>query len=59
MVCLPRDRAGIDLDDERLLSIGRDVLKQEASELLRVADEMGQEIVKAARVIHCSKGRIV
>lgn len=59
MVCLPRDRAGIDLDDERLLSIGRDVLKQEASELLRVADEMGQEIVKAARVIHCSKGRLV
>jgi arabinose-5-phosphate isomerase len=59
MVCLPRERAGIELDDERLLSIGRNVLEQEALELSRKANELGIELVKAARTIHCSKGRLV
>ncbi|WP_286846225.1 MULTISPECIES: KpsF/GutQ family sugar-phosphate isomerase [unclassified Aminobacterium] len=59
MVCLPRERAGIDLDDACLLQIGRKVLQQEAQELNKAAGRLGSELVKAARLIHDCKGRLV
>ncbi|HOC81719.1 MAG TPA: KpsF/GutQ family sugar-phosphate isomerase [Synergistales bacterium] len=59
MVSLPRERDNVDLDDERLLEVGRRVLRMEAEEILRAVARVGQELVEAARIISRCEGRLV
>jgi len=59
VVSLPRERDNKDLDDERLLEVGRRVLRMEAEEILRAVARVGQELVEAARIISRCEGRLV
>lgn len=59
MVCLPWEREGRPLSDENLLEAGKNILRSEASEILRAADRAGAEFVRAARIIHGLRGRLV
>ncbi len=56
---LPSDRQPEQLSDGRLLEAGRQVLRHEADELIRAADRVGDELVRAARIIEACRGRIV
>ena len=56
---LPCERAGELRADEELLSAGRELMRTEASEILRAADAMGPELVQAARMIYDCAGRVV
>ncbi|HOJ43662.1 MAG TPA: KpsF/GutQ family sugar-phosphate isomerase [Syntrophorhabdaceae bacterium] len=42
-----------------ILEIGREVLKKEASALLRVMDEIGEEFEKVVEILHKCTGRVV
>jgi len=59
MVSLPRERVNVDFDDEKLLEVGRRVLRMEAEEIVRAAARVGGELVEAARIIGRCKGRLV
>lgn len=56
---LPWERDGISCTDEELLQTGRSVIRNEAAELLRAADELGEELVRAARAVYGCRGRVV
>ncbi len=56
---LPWERDGICCTDEELLQTGKTVIRNEAAELLRAADELGEELVRAARAVYGSRGRVV
>ena len=45
MVSLPRERDNVVFDDERLLEVGRRVLRMEAEEIARAAARVGRELV--------------
>ncbi len=59
MFCLPWEREGRCLSDEQLLEAGRGILRSEAAEIERAANRVGMELVKAARIIHSCRGRLV
>ena len=59
MFCLPWEREGRCLSDEQLLEAGKGILRSEAAEIERAADRVGMELVKAARIIHSCRGRLV
>lgn len=59
MVSLPRERDNVVFDDERLLEVGRRVLRMEAEEIARAAARVGRELVEAARIISRCEGRLV
>lgn len=59
MVRLPYEREIRDCSDERLLQVARKVLQDEAEELLKASDRIGQEMPKAARLIQKCTGRVV
>jgi arabinose-5-phosphate isomerase len=59
MFCLPWEREGRCLSDEQLLEAGRGILRSEAAEIERAANRVGLELVKAARIIHSCRGRLV
>jgi len=59
MFCLPWEREGRCLSDEQLLEAGRGILRAEAAEIERAANRVGMELVKAARIIHSCRGRLV
>ncbi len=59
MVSLPRERTGIKMEDEKLLSAGRRIIAMEAAELYSASGRVGPELVKAARIIHDCGGRLV
>lgn len=59
MVSLPRERTGIKMEDEKLLSAGRRIIAMEAAELHSASERVGPELVKAARIIHDCGGRLV
>lgn len=46
-------------EDEKLLEVGRRVLKQEAKELVNASSRLGREIIEAAKLIFDCKGRVV
>ena len=56
---LPCERAGESRSDEELLNAGRELMKNEAAEILRTADAIGPELVQAARIIYGCAGRVV
>lgn len=56
---LPWERDLRTVDGEALLDTGRRVLREEARELLRAADRVGDEMVEAARCIAGCDGRLV
>ena len=56
---LPCERSGEDFSDEELLHSGRELLRTEAAELLRAAERLGPELVRAARAIYGCAGRVV
>ncbi len=59
MFCLPWEREGRCLSDEQLLEAGKGILRSEAAEIQRAADRMDMELVRAARIIHSCRGRLV
>ena len=59
MVCLPWEREGRPLTDENLLEAGKNILRSEAAEIARAADRAGAEFIRAARIIHGLRGRLV
>ena len=59
MFCLPWEREGRCLSDEQLLDTGRGILRSEAAEIERASQRVGMEIVRAARIVHGCKGRLV
>ena len=59
MLCLPWEREGRCLSDEQLLEAGKGILRSEAAEIQRAADRMDMELVRAARIIHSCRGRLV
>jgi arabinose-5-phosphate isomerase len=56
---LPWEREGVACSDESLLQTGRAVILNEAAELTRAADELGMELVRAARAVCECRGRVV
>ncbi len=58
-VTLPADRTPVQIDDAKLLQVGTSVLREEASELIRAADRMGESLCKAARLVAGCRGRLV
>ncbi|MBR1673148.1 MAG: KpsF/GutQ family sugar-phosphate isomerase [Fretibacterium sp.] len=56
---LPSERPGEPHPDQELLEAGRTLMRAEASEILRAADALGPELVRAARVIYQCGGRAV
>ncbi|MDR2175126.1 MAG: KpsF/GutQ family sugar-phosphate isomerase [Synergistaceae bacterium] len=56
---LPWEREGVACSDESLLRAGRAVILSEAAELRRAADELGMELVRAARAVYECRGRVV
>ena len=59
MVCLPWEREGKSLTDDELLEAGRNIMRSEAAEIVRAAGRAGAEFVRAARIIHGLRGRLV
>ena len=56
---LPCERSGRAFSDEELLEAGRTLMRTEAAEILRTADEIGPELVHAARAVYGCAGRVV
>ncbi|MDO4786962.1 MAG: KpsF/GutQ family sugar-phosphate isomerase [Fretibacterium sp.] len=56
---LPCERPGESLSDEELLRSGRELVRIEAAELMRAAERLGPELVRAARAICECAGRVV
>ncbi len=59
MVCLPKEREGMELSDDELVATAKRVIESEARELLKAASRIGYEMAKAARLICGCKGRVV
>jgi len=59
MVSLPNEREARSIADSDLLQLGRRVILAEAEELRLAADRLGEELVRAARVIQACSGRLV
>ncbi|HOM25627.1 MAG TPA: KpsF/GutQ family sugar-phosphate isomerase [Thermosynergistes sp.] len=59
MVCLPKEREGMELSDDELVAAAKRVIESEARELLKAASRIGYEMAKAARLICGCKGRVV
>lgn len=59
MVCLPKEREGMELSDDELVAAAKHVIESEARELLKAASRIGYEMAKAARLICGCKGRVV
>jgi arabinose-5-phosphate isomerase len=59
MTCLPLESERAEHSDETLLDAGRAVMLNEAAELLRAAEGLNGEWVRAARAIHGCQGRVV
>lgn len=59
MVCLPKEREGMELSDDELVAAAKRVIESEAQELLKAASRIGYEMAKAARLICGCKGRVV
>ncbi len=59
MVSLPNEREARSIADSDLLQVGRRVILAEAEELRLAADRLGDELVRAARVIQACSGRLV
>jgi arabinose-5-phosphate isomerase len=56
---LPWEREALACTDDELLTIGKNVLRSEAGELLRAAEGPCEGLVQAARVIFACPGRVV
>lgn len=56
---LPCERPGESFSDEDLLRSGRELIRTEAAELVRAAERMGPELVRAARALYGCSGRVV
>lgn len=59
MVCLPKEREGMELSDDELVAAAKRVIESEARELLKAASRIGYEMAEAARLICGCKGRVV
>ena len=59
MESLPNEREARSIPDEDLLKVGRNVILAEAEELNLAAARLGNELVRAARVIQACSGRLV
>ena len=46
-------------NEKDLLEAGKKLLRTEAGELLKAADNIGDELVQAAKLIYSCKGRVV
>ncbi|MBR1418281.1 MAG: hypothetical protein IJ576_04890 [Synergistaceae bacterium] len=46
-------------NEKDLLEAGKKLLRTEAGELLKTADNIGAELVQAAKLIYSCKGRVV
>jgi arabinose-5-phosphate isomerase len=56
---LPWEREGVDCTDDELLATGKNVIRDEAGELLRAADGPCGGLVRAARAIFECRGRVI
>jgi arabinose-5-phosphate isomerase len=56
---LPWEREGNYCDDNALIEFGRSIIECEAKELVKAGRRMGNEFIKAARVIYECKGRLI
>lgn len=56
---LPWEREWATCSDEELIEVGRGVLLEEARAIERVAASLGEEMVRAARLVTSCRGRVV
>lgn len=56
---LPWERREESFSDDELLDAGKDVLLEEARAIERLASRIGEELVRAARLITACRGRVV
>lgn len=56
---LPYERKEKDIAPEELLSTGKEILTREAAALTSAAAQLGDELVRAAHLVSCCRGRVV